>query len=423
MPDNKLEVIDDIETKGGNFTDGCGFVGMALAKKLAEGANARINSPEDKVPSVFQIRYKGFKGILIKSPKVDKDSILARKSMKKFESGTVPFEEVWVCKHSHPNLYGHLNKQYIVLLSGLGIKDEVFLRKQEEFFVAVESMLVRRDFAIKLLNSQNYPDLAASVVVCKSNEDMKENLSVQSTLKHIRNKLVSKMEKLSIPVIKSRTLFGVCDPSKLMNYGECFVRVSINGVPKTIEQGTSVTVGKNPCYLLGDIRVLKAVDHPALNHLVDCIVFPVRGVRPHSTEIAGSDLDGDEYFVCWDASLIPPRIFAPYAYPSMDAPPSDTVTRAMMIDYFSSLRDMMGKINNYFLYWAGTIGPGCKECEELGAWFSRSVDSSKTGDRVRIPNYLRPPLSDPDAPPPQEVTEKVWVKMERLAKSAETELE
>lgn len=415
VPDNKLEVIDDIETKGGNFTDGCGFVGMALAKKLAEGANARINSPEDKVPSVFQIRYKGFKGILIKSPKVDKDSILARKSMKKFESGTVPFEEVWVCKHSHPNLYGHLNKQYIVLLSGLGIKDEVFLRKQEEFFVAVESMLVRRDFAIKLLNSQNYPDLAASVVVCKSNEDMKENLSVQSTLKHIRNKLVSKMEKLSIPVIKSRTLFGVCDPSKLMNYGECFVRVSINGVPKTIEQGTSVTVGKNPCYLLGDIRVLKAVDHPALNHLVDCIVFPVRGVRPHSTEIAGSDLDGDEYFVCWDASLIPPRIFAPYAYPSMDAPPSDTVTRAMMIDYFSSLRDMMGKINNYFLYWAGTIGPGCKECEELGAWFSRSVDSSKTGDRVRIPNYLRPPLSDPDAPPPQEVTEKVWVKMERLA--------
>ena len=415
VPDNKVKVIDDMETKGGNFTDGCGFVGMALAKRLAEGANARIDSPEDKVPSVFQIRFKGFKGILIKSPDIDKNSMHARKSMKKFESGTVPFQEVWVCKHSHPNLYGHLNKQYIVLLSGLGIKDEVFLKKQEEFFVAIESILVRRDFAIKLLNSQNYPDLAMSVAACKSNEDMKENLSVQSTLKHIRTKLLSKMEKLSIPIIKSRTLFGVCDPYELMNYGECFVRVSINGFPKTIEQGTSVTVGKNPCYLLGDVRVLKAVDHPALNHLVDCIVFPVRGIRPHSTEIAGSDLDGDEYFVCWDATLIPPRIFAPYSYPSIDAPPSDTVTRAMMIDYFSSLRDMMGKISNYFQYWADTIGPGCKECEELGAWFSRSVDSSKTGDKVRIPNYLRPPLPDPDTPPPQEVTEKVWVKMGKLA--------
>ena len=415
VPDDKVEVIDDIETKGGNFTDGCGFVGMELAKRLAKGANARINSPEDNVPSVFQIRFKGFKGILIKSPDIDKNSIQARKSMKKFESGTVPFQEVWVCKHSRPNLYGHLNKQYIVLLSGLGIKDEVFLKKQGEFFVAVESMLVKRDYAIKLLNSQNYPDLATSVAACKSNEDMKENSSVQSTLKYIRTKLISKMEKLSIPVIKSRTLFGVCDPYKLMNYGECFVRVSINGSPKTIEQGTSVTVGKNPCYLLGDVRVLKAVDYPALNHLVDCIVFPVRGIRPHSTEIAGSDLDGDEYFVCWDAALIPPRIFSPYAYPSIDAPPSDTVTRTMMIDYFSSLRDMMGKISNYFQHWADTIGPGCKECEELGAWFSRSVDSSKTGDKVRIPNYLRPPPPNPDAPPPQEVAKKVWVEMERLA--------
>lgn len=54
-------------------------------------------------------------------------------------------------------------------------------------------------------------------------------------------------------------------------------RSSLNG---------SVIVSKNPCYLKGDIRVLKAVsskDRPDLVHLekdlVDCIVFPVKGHR------------------------------------------------------------------------------------------------------------------------------------------------
>ena len=413
VPDDKVEVIDDIETPGGNFTDGCGSVGLNLAAKLAKGCDAFIESPEDGIPTVFQIRFHGCKGIIVKNPTIDKDSIQVRDSMKKFMPGTRPFPEVWVCEHSRPYSYGHLNKQYIMLLSGLGIKDEIFLDKQADFLRALENMLVDPTLAITILYWRNRPDLAAFVAECKTSEELAQD-KIQLPLRFIRSKLILKLEKLSIPVMDSRTLFGVCDPLGLMDYGECFVRISVQGQAKTLQPGSKVTVGKNPCYLLGDVRVLTAVDHPELHHLIDCIVFPVKGKNPHSAEIAGSDLDGDQYFVCWDKDLIPPHIAEPYDYPSVEAHPSDTVTREMMIDYFSGQKNMMGKINDYFQYWADIKGPGCYQCEQLGAWFSRSVDSSKTGDIVRIPYHLIPPRPEPENPS-RDAPERVWLKMQKIA--------
>ena len=58
---------------------------------------------------------------------------------------------------------------------------------------------------------------------------------------------------------------------------------------------------KNPCLHPGDLRRLDAVDHPSLHHLYNCIVFPRVGLRPHTTEISGSDLDGDNFFVYWNS--------------------------------------------------------------------------------------------------------------------------
>ena len=50
-----------------------------------------------------------------------------------------------------------------------------------------------------------------------------------------------------------------------------------------------LVVTRNPCLHPGDVRQLEAVDFLELSHLVDCVVFPRCGARPHCNEMAGRD--------------------------------------------------------------------------------------------------------------------------------------
>ena len=63
-------------------------------------------------------------------------------------------------------------------------------------------------------------------------------------------------------------------------------------------------MSRNPCTHPGDIRVLEAVDIPQFRHLSNVVVFSSKGDRPQFNKMAGGDLDGDVYFVCWEKSII-----------------------------------------------------------------------------------------------------------------------
>ena len=132
----------------------------------------------------------------------------------------------------------------------------------------------------------------------------------------------------------------------------------------------SVVVGRNPSLHPGDIRVLKPRNIPQLRHLVDVIVFPALGNRPHPNEMSGGDLDGDIYFVIEDESLIPKSDYEPMSYTSVTIPKEcDTVSVTDIGNFFVDyiINDNLGQIANSQMVHAdfSQNGASCDECLEL----------------------------------------------------------
>ena len=143
----------DVETSdGGNFTDGCGSISPHLANKLYQQSKEVLGRRSDRAvrePSVFQIRHQGNKGIVTRDSTLPSDTMIVRDSMVKFQ--TKEFPHVCVCDFSGPFSYGHLNRQFIMLLSGLGIPDQVFESLQAEHFDRIRKMTTCRDSALMIL--------------------------------------------------------------------------------------------------------------------------------------------------------------------------------------------------------------------------------------------------------------------------------
>jgi RNA-dependent RNA polymerase len=148
-------------------------------------------------------------------------------------------------------------------------------------------------------------------------------------------------------------------------------------------------VTKNPCLYPGDIRKLEAVNIPALMHCMrDCIVFPTTGPRPHSDEISGSDLDGDQYWVYWGNELKIAKPVEPLAHSSAKKLTVSVITNEMMIDYFLDAIDS----NCYSLIAdVHTVvadqkkeGTHSEECVELATLFYRAIHSPKTGETINM---------------------------------------
>lgn len=223
----------------------------------------------------------------------------------------------------------------------------------------------------------------------------------QSLLQAIyHHKIINLMKRtrIQIPSDKGRIMMGTTDETKTLQPGQVFIRYS--------EQTTSpgkhvityeglVLVTKNPCFHEGDVRLLSAVNVPSLSHMVDCIVFPQTGLRPHPDEMSGSDLDGDMYFVCWDQALCQFQNKTPMHFSKAK---KKQLTREVnshdMIDFLANYirYDKLGQIANAHLVHADSNENGIfsEECHKLAKMHSDAVDFPKTGKIPQIDDDLRP---------------------------------
>ena len=158
-----------------------------------------------------------------------------------------------------------------------------------------------------------------------------------------------------------------------------------------------VVVTKNPCFHEGEIRMLQAANVPSLSHMVDCIVFPQVGQRPHPDEMSGSDLDGDMYFVCWDEQLCKFENHKPMTFPKAEKKLLDREVESHdIIDFLTEYirYDKLGLIANAHLVQADSNENGIfsEECHKLAQMHSEAVDFPKTGITPKFENDLRPKM-------------------------------
>ncbi|KAJ7166539.1 RNA-directed RNA polymerase [Mycena crocata] len=396
--------IEDIRSGDELFSDGCGLISKWLAVELAKKKKIIFRGVR-YTPCVFQIRYLGYKGVLMLHPQLDVDRrttpgphhlVHFRKSMKKFS--TTQNTTFSVVDHSAPYSFGRLNNDIIVLLSSLGITDEKLLAKQEAYFQWITDASTNPVAAVDFLSSMNEYVLAERVLL-DGIDDGKVNKAIRAAQhKEIGSfKNERKKDRSRMIIQKSRLIFGVCDPFGVLKEGEVHIRITTARKGPSTPIHADVLVVRNPCLHPGDCLKLRAVNQPELSHLVDCIVFAgvaKPGHKAAPSMSSGGDLDGDKYFVCWDPDLVPSTISESYDYPPNKEPPSKSVTRTDLANHFASYNSAgLARVAALHGKWVrgSPLGALSPECQELNALHSQSVD----GAAVKIPERL----STPPVPP------------------------
>jgi len=384
---HEVEQIPDIKN-GTNyiFSDGVGKISANFAKEVAMKCKLRRFAP-----SVFQIRYGGYKGVVAVDPRSNRKLSL-RRSMLKFQSENITLDVLAYSKYQPC----FLNRQLITLLSTLGVGDNVFELKQKEAIKQLNRMVTEPQAAreaVELMPMGEVTNVVKELLSCGYQPDHEPYLSM--LLQTFRaSKLLELKTKSRIFITQGRAMMGCLDETRTLKYGQVFIQASYcaDDHHKIVVTG-KVVVAKNPCLHPGDIRVLQAVDVPSLHHMFDCVVFPQQGPRPHPNECSGSDLDGDIYFVSWDPDLIPSHMEDPMDYTPAPAETLDhDVTIEEIQEYFTNyiVNESLGIIANAHVVYADKedLKAKSRPCLELAKLFSIAVDFPKTGVPALIPPEL-----------------------------------
>ncbi|GBB88560.1 hypothetical protein RclHR1_01510011 [Rhizophagus clarus] len=388
LPVNNIEEISDVVMNGFNFSDGIGKLSFSLASKISEKLELKY------IPSAFQFRLAGYKGILCQSRYARGDQICVRPSQYKFESNH-NILEVIRCSAFIP---AYLNRQAITLLSTLGVPDNVFIEMKDLQVNELNKIFDDEKTAINLLqkNADEYGISRDLADLVKAGFLRTRDPYIMNLISLFRITMLRDLKKKAkIRVEKGAFLLGVLDETKSLKENEIYCCVTdpngING--RKVITGTCI-VFRNPCFHPGDIRVVTAVSCKNLNNLIDVVVFPATGYRDIPSQCSGGDLDGDDFTIIYDERLIPKKKnMEPMAYEAQKPDLVDNITmkdiQAFFVNYI--LSDQLGIIANSHLAKADFFDAGAfhGQCIRLAQLHSEAVDFPKTGKSSTLPSGLR----------------------------------
>ncbi|KAK5013587.1 hypothetical protein LTR39_003572, partial [Cryomyces antarcticus] len=136
---------EDVERNGYCFTDGVGKISSFLAQVIA--VEVGLPNPNEDPPSLVQFRLGGCKGVLTVSSDAKMREIYIRRSQYKFPAMHQGLEIIRTAAFSTATL----NQQIILVLSALGVPDEIFVAKLRKMLVDLEQAISDEQMALQLL--------------------------------------------------------------------------------------------------------------------------------------------------------------------------------------------------------------------------------------------------------------------------------
>ena len=371
------------------FSDGVGKISYNLAYQITQ-----ILKLKDGVPSCFQGRFLGCKGVWTTIFDDVKGNIYIRPSQDKFFVKPKKEENFFeLCDYSR-YIQAYLNRQIILLLNCLGIKNEIFIKKLEKY----EKKLKSEKFVLSLVHYSEWSSLFQRMYkygINKTNDRLIKSL-VESNLNLLYNDIKNKAR---IYIEESAYVMGIMDEFNILEYGQAFLHIKKKNKDLILNQKCSIA--KCPCLHPGDIRILDfkkyipgekdTEKYKIFEKYENVIIFPSKGPRPHPNECSGSDLDGDYYFVFYDKDLIPKEsnLIPPMNYFfDIKSQEKKQITINDIIEYFAEYTNLnnLGLIGDSHLALADQDKNGAKGSipMHLAEIFSQAVDAPKTGLKIEL---------------------------------------
>ncbi|ORX60333.1 RdRP-domain-containing protein [Hesseltinella vesiculosa] len=384
---NQVTNIKDIEHHGYTFTDGCGNISPELAGEVVRRAASTLGV----VPSAFQFRLGGAKGVLMVKDSLKGYKVELRPSQIKFTSDHTMLEVVRVSSH----ISAFLNRQAITLLSALGVPDSTFLNMLERLVRDLSKMLTDSEDAVKMIlsNTDEFGIGQSMANIIGAGFLDRRDPYIMNLVRMFRCKMLKELkEKAKIHVPRGAFLLGVPDELGVLKENEVFLQLTGGIVKNQVVQAQCI-VYRNPCFHPGDIRLVTAVDCPALRHLKDVLVFPTVGNRDIPSMCSGGDLDGDDFTIIWDKDLIPTNEYNPMDYKPPSPLTKDSVERGDIMKFFVNYinNDILGQIANAHLATADRSSDGAMDgaCKRLAELHSDAVDFPKSGHPATMDQGLK----------------------------------
>ncbi|KAK3356793.1 RNA dependent RNA polymerase-domain-containing protein [Lasiosphaeria hispida] len=406
LDDSGITVVEipDVERAGRVFSDGVGTISLDATEAIWE-----ILPESKRLPTCFQIRWAGAKGMLSLDVSLPGSLICIRPSMEKFKSQDKANLEI--CDTASKPIPMVLNRQLIKILEDMTAPAFWFMNLQERELDRLRGITASVYNTASFLESQSVGEGLQLHKFLKYADKLGAPYWTDPFLRGAIEAIVLRelrllKHKSRIPVRLGMTLFGVMDETGLLKEGEVYVTYdTMDGRHEEPPGPLKVIVTRSPALHPGDVQLAKNVipphGHP-LKDLRNCVVFSKWGKRDLPSQLSGGDLDGDVFNVIWDPEIVDVVLtFLPADYPSVKPLELDRpVTAEDMADFFIDFikNDHLGVIATRHMILAdqreeGTLDADCRKLAEL---HSSAVDFSKSGRPVDLKDLPMADKSRPD---------------------------